>query len=104
MPKVGQTRTLTKYADAVQLAQGAVLTGATVVAVLSALGIASGLGAGSSLVVTVVNMLSGKRLSQYKVKFVITEKYVYERVFDTHEWIDAYMWKLVSIKPYLIKK
>lgn len=105
MAKVGDIRTRTRYTEATDLATIGSLTASGVIYGLSILGVAvTGLSPKSGFVVQIINILSGKKLSNYKVKFVFKEKYTYSRVFDTDQWINAYMWSLIDMKVTLIRK
>ena len=117
MPKIGERKTRTSYVEATDIASIIGLTGSMITstaigsAALSKLttGLASRLKVASFLLGNdfaqkVLSLLKNKTLSKYKVKFITTEMYTKERVFDTHEWIDAYMWKHLSTKISLVRK
>lgn len=117
MPKVGETRTRVAYTEATQIRDMLGLTGSMITsgvvtsAMLSKLAIKlttllklSGFKFGADFAKKVVDLLIGKTLSKYKVKFTTKEQYVYERVFDTHEWIDAYMWAHRGTSIAIVKK
>lgn len=103
MARLGDVRTRTLYTEAVDLGRMGVVTGASVVALLSGYGV-TGLGPKSGFVMAVVNQLSGTKLSQYKVKFVIKEKYIKTKIFDTDQWIEANIWSVIDMKSSIIKK
>lgn len=115
MPKIGERRTRTSYVEATDIASMIGITGSmitttiggsllsTLVTKLSKkIAIAGALS--SPFVLEVYNQLKNKTLSRYKVKFTTTEVYAYERVFDTHEWIDAYLWKHAKTTYKIVKK
>ncbi|MGL4731299.1 MAG: hypothetical protein ACRCW0_06915 [Clostridium sp.] len=116
MPKIGTRRTRKFYNDATEIANmisftGAIIGGGAVAggaaaklsaALASKMGIFGGLGV--SVGTQTLNLLTNKKLSQYRVEFTVTEVYSKERIFDTHEWVDAYVWKHAGTKVRLIKK
>lgn len=116
MPKIGTKRTRKFYNEATEIANmisftGSIIAGGTVIsagaakltaALTSKMGIFGGLGL--SVGTQTLELLKGKKLSQYKVEFTVTEVYSKERIFDTHEWVDAYVWKHAGTKVRLIKK
>ena len=115
MPKIGQTRTRVSYVEATDIRDmlgltGSVISGAIGAGVLAKLTseLAKRLVIGgfaiSPIAKELANQLTNKTLSKYKVKFTTTERWAYERVFDIHEWIDAYMWKHVRTTFQIIRK
>lgn len=117
MPVVGEIRTRTSYTEATDIRNMLGLTASIITSTAVSAAMLSKLAAKLKVVLgitygtlnsdfakKVVDLLVGKEVAKYKVKFVTKEQYVYERVFDTHEWIWAYMWAHRGTTMSIIKK